>query len=311
MTHKQDALEQIITIAKNNGLTANDIAAAMKTKPASAAISGGILSRLFGYIGGILVFAGICIFIGMQWDSLGSAARVIITLGTGFTLYLMALAACSDMRYERAATPLFLMSALLQPTGIMVMLTEYSNGGDPRHGTLFMAVIMLIQQSLTLKAKDRTVLAFFATVFGCIAFVTTCDLMGIPDKITGIIFGLSVLCLSWAMSHSKHAAMSSFWYLVSSSALFWSFFDLVRNSFAEVLYLGLAAAMIYLSVHVKSRTLLFVSASAMLCYISYFTEKHFSHTLGWPVALVIIGLSFIALGAGAVRLNNKYIKQAG
>jgi uncharacterized membrane protein len=310
MTHKQDALEQIVTIAKNNGLSAQDIAAAMKEKPANLT-SGGILSRLFGYIGGIFVFAGICIFIAMQWDSLGSAARVIITLGTGFTLYLMALAACSDAKYERAATPLFLMSGLLQPTGIMVMLAEYSNGGDARHGVLFMAVVMLVQQALTLKAKDRTALAFFSILFGSIAFATTCDLVGIQDNITGIVFGISLLCLSWAISHSKHAAQSSFWYLVGSISLFWSFFDMVRNSVAEVLYLGLASAMIYLSVHVKSRTLLFVSAGAMLCYISYFTEKHFSNTLGWPVALVIIGLSFIALGAGAVRLNNKYIKQAG
>src|SRR4029077_10255782 len=92
-----------------------------------------ILSRLFGYVGGIFVFVGLAIYVGMRWDDLNSAGRILLTLGSGFCLFVMALVCTTDDRFERAATPLFLVAALLQPTGIVVMLKEYSRGGDPAY----------------------------------------------------------------------------------------------------------------------------------------------------------------------------------
>ena len=76
-------------------------------------------------------------------------------------------------------------------------------------------------------------------------------------------------------------------------------------------YLGIVAFMIFLSTFVRSRTLLLVSTLAMLCYIGWYTEEHFAHTLGWPLALIIGGLALIGFGSMAVKLNNKYIKQQG
>jgi len=46
----------------------------------------------------------------------------------------------------------------------------------------------------------------------------------------------------------------------------------------------------------------------MLIYIGYYTAEHFANTVGWPIALVIIGIALIGLSALAVRLNNQYIK---
>ena len=59
---------------------------------------------------------------------------------------------------------------------------------------------------------------------------------------------------------------------------------------------------------VRSGVLMLVGTLSMLCYIGYFTAEHFANTLGWPIALVIIGIAFIGISAMAVRLNNKYIK---
>ena len=69
--------------------------------------------------------------------------------------------------------------------------------------------------------------------------------------------------------------------------------------------------MIYLSVTVRSRTLLLVSVIAMVSYIGYFSAEHFAHTLGWPLTLVIGGFVLIGISSSAVKLNNKYIKQQG
>lgn len=310
MSTKEDALHDIVSLAKHNNITLDEIKQAIEAAPVlPSKPSANVLSKLFGYIGGIFVFAGIGVFISMYWDDFGSAARVIVTLGTGFVAFIMALTCLTDKKYERAATPLFLMSSFLQPTGIFVMLQEYSSGGDARHGILFMAVFMLIQQTATFWAKRRTVLAFSAILFGCIFFTTLFDLWDMNEKLIGIVIGSSILCVAYALNQSRHLAIAPFWYFMGSVILLWSVFEAVENTPFELIYLGLAALLIFLSTVVRSRSLLTVGTLAMLIYIGYFTAKHFANTMGWPIALVIIGIALIGMSALAVRLNNKYIKQ--
>ena len=310
MSQKEEALQDIISLAKHNNISVDEIRHAIESLPALASKpSASVLSKLFGYIGGIFVFAGIGVFISMFWDDFGSAARVIVTLGTGFMAFIMALVCLHDKRYEKAATPLFLIAALLQPTGILVMLQEYSSGGDAHYGLLFMSGFMLIQQSATFWAKRRTVLAFSAILFGCVFFATLFDLWDFNEKIIGIVMGASMLCIAYALQQSKHLAIAPFWYFVGSIVLMWSVFETVENTPFELVYLGLAALLIFLSTVVRSRSLLSVGTLAMLVYIGYYTAKHFANTVGWPIALVVIGIALIGMGALAVRLNNKYIKQ--
>lgn len=309
MSLKDDALQDIVALAQHNQITLAEITQALEASSTlSKAAPASVLSKLFGYVGGIFVFAGIGVFISMFWDDFGSASRVIITLGSGLVAFVMALVCLSDQRYERAVTPLFLMAAILQPTGIMVMLQEYSSGGDVRHGLLFMAAYMLVQQGAIFWAKQRTVLAFSAVLFGCIFFANLFDIWDVDEKLIGIVIASSLLCIAYAMQQSKHMAIAPFWYFVGSVLLLWSVFELVENSLLEPVYLGATALMIFLSTYVRSRTLLLVGTLAMLIYIGYYTAEHFANTVGWPIALVIIGVALIGLSAFAIRLNNQYIK---
>ena len=310
MSQKDDALQEIVLLARNNEITLQDIKLAL-AGPDKAAQSSGVLSRLFSYIGGIFIFAGIGVFVSMYWNDFNSEARVIMTLGTGFAVFIMGLVCLGERNYERAATPLFLIAAVLQPTGILVMLNEYAMGGDRRYGVLFMAACMLIQQSAAFWAKQRTALAFSAVFFGALFFVTLFDIWDFKANLIGTVMGFSLLCIAYALNQSRHLAIAPFWYFVGSLALLWSAFDIVEDTPLEVGYLGLAAFMIFLSTHVRSRTLLLVSTLAMLGYIGYFTAEHFANTVGWPISLVIIGIALFGLGSLAVRLNSKYIKQTG
>ena len=310
MSTKEDALHDIIALAKHNNITLDEIKYALEAAPVLASTpSTSVLSKLFGYIGGIFVFAGIGVFISMYWDDFGSAARVIVTLGTGLVAFFMALACLTDKRYERAATPLFLIAAILQPTGILVMLQEYSSGGDARDGLIFMSAYMLIQQGAIFWSKRRTVLAFSAILFGGILFANVFDVWDLDEKLIGSVIGASLICIAYALQQSKHLAIAPFWYFIGAMILMWSVFEAVENTPFELVYLGLAALLIFLSTYVRSRTLLLVGTLAMLVYIGYYTAKHFANTLGWPIALVMIGIALIGMSALAVRLNNKYIKQ--
>jgi hypothetical protein len=310
MSLKDDALQDIVSLAKHNQISLAEIALALEahTRQPNQEESGSVLSKLFGYIGGIFVFAGIGVFISMYWDDFSSASRVIVTLGTGLMAFVMGLICVADSKYERAATPLFLISSVLQPTGIMVMLQEYSSGGDVRHGLLFMAAYMLVQHGATFWAKQRTVLAFGAILFGCIFFANLFDIWDINEKLIGMVIGSSLLCIAYAINKSKHMAISPFWYFVGAILLLWSIFESVENTLLEPLYLGATAFTIFLSTYVRSRTLLLVGTITMLLYIGYYTAEHFADTVGWPIALVMIGIALIGLSALAVRLNNQYIK---
>ena len=62
MSARDDALVEIVGLVRQHGLTVGEIASALDRDPdTSAARSSGILSRVFGYLGGAFVFAGLAI----------------------------------------------------------------------------------------------------------------------------------------------------------------------------------------------------------------------------------------------------------
>ena len=148
------ALEQIIELAREHGLTAAEIAAAMSAvtpaagTPAAAAQPESrartIVMRVLGYLGGTFVFAGVAAFIATQWDTMNSAARVIITLGPGLSACVLAVLSSRDARFEKAVAPLFLIAAVLEPAGMLVAFNEFGSGGDPRWAALVTAGVVAI-----------------------------------------------------------------------------------------------------------------------------------------------------------------------
>jgi len=307
---KQDALVEVVEIIRRHELTLDEITAALGDKPAFKRVRyGGVLSRLFGYIGGIFVFAGLAIYVGMRWDHLGALGHILLTLGVGFSVFLLAIVCTTDARVERASTPLFLVAALLQPTGILVMLQEYSRGGDPAHGLLFMNAVMAIQQAFTFWAKDRTVLAFTTIVFGLGFFTIAFDLLHVEHHLIGVVIGISLVSIAWSIDHSRHKGLSGLIYFVGSGLLLGAAFDWVRRTPAEVLFLGLACGVIFLSTLTRSRSLLLMGTLGLIGYLSNFIAEHFANNLNGPLLLMLVGFILIALGAAAITINNRYIKR--
>ena len=72
---KQEALDIIAGLAVTHQLTADDITARLIVD-GTTTIQGqrSILMKLLSYLGGLLIFAGLGIFVAMQWDGMSSAA---------------------------------------------------------------------------------------------------------------------------------------------------------------------------------------------------------------------------------------------
>lgn len=308
MSDKTQAISQIRLLMDRHGITLADIRHLEDSgQPAARSIP-----RLFYYIGGILIFAGIGIFTTSFWQDIGFGGQVCVTLGIGFFCYLMGLAAVKDVKFDKAATPLFLISSLLQPTGILLILDHYSTSPDPPMGLLIMSVIMLAQQVPTLIALKRPALVFTSLVFYGIAFTAAYEVLNISSVLdiawVGLTLGTGYLMISAGLVRTDHYAITPFWFFVGSVVFLVGLFDLVDGTAAELLYLGAGAAIVYAGTVLASRVMVFMGTLGMLCYIGYFSYDHFQDSLGWPLVLIIIGISFMALGSFALKLSAR-IKQ--
>ena len=312
MTDKTDAINEIVRLAEANDISAAEVNAAIEA--ARAADSGDapdqkstILMRVLAYLGGIFVFAGLGVFIAMNWDSMNFAARVVITLGSGIATFILALIAANDLRYEKAATPLFLIAAVLQPAGLLVIFEEFYQGDNWDTVGLVVSGALATQQIMTFLKTQRTTLLFTGLIFIGAFMLILFDKLNVDYEITALIMGASILSLSAGLQGTRHEVITPFWYFVGAMWLLYGIFDLVEGSAIEVLFIAAASALVYMSTVVRSRTLLFVSTVAMLAYIGYFSAEHFVDSIGWPIALILFGLLLIGMSAVAFKINKKYI----
>jgi hypothetical protein len=305
MTGRTEALTKIVELARAENISAGDIAQAMK-EPGSER-SAGITIKLFGYLAGVFIFSGIAAYIGMFWQAMGSFERVIITLGSGFILFVIG-AISSRNNNVRAATPLLLIAALLQPTGLFIAIDEYfSHGGDVHYPAMFVFGVMLVQQGLAFKSLRQAILLCSAIGFAALFMGATLDLMHVSPRWISIGIGLSLLLVTYGIKDSPYQHISGFWYLIGSTLYLSGAFDLLKNKPFELLYLAITCFMVYVSVLAQSTVLLAVSLLAMLSYIGYFTGEHFVHSMGWPAALIVLGVAFFSISAGALRIKKKYL----
>lgn len=308
--NRDDALAEIVAIAKRNQLNLDDITAALAVSPEQQhqEQSSQLLKTMLSYLGGILIFAGICIFVAMKWGDITVPSRIMLTLGVGFCLFIMGITCTRHANYERAATPLFLIAALLQPVGITVFLHEYAEVNDPSKGILVVSLIFMLQQGLVFIATRKTVLLLTTILFSLSFFAAAFDLLNVPYKTAWLVLSLSLLCVTWAINNSPYQAIASLLFLIASLAFFTVTFDIVRNQPYEIFYLGITCVMVFLAIAARSRTMLVISTLVTLLYIGYFTGKHFPNTLGWPITLIIIGVVLIMISSLAIQLNRKYLR---
>lgn len=304
-TTRQDAIGQITTLAREHGLTRADLLKALDdVTPGEKETS--LIQKVLSYIGGAFVFCGICTYVGLVWDDLDSAARVIITLGSGFVAFLLSLLALGDPKYVRASTPLLLIGAALQPTGLFVFMYEYlPPSGDVAKAACFVFGFMLVQQAIAFYARQRTSLLFFTLLFFYLFMSAFMEKADIDSQLSVLTLGISGLLVSWVVNKTEHQAIAPFYFFFGALGVTAASFDYLQETPFDILLVGVVAALIYVSILASSRALLTVSILALLGYLIYFTEEYFKDVVGWPIAMVIIGLIMIGVSSYAVKLGKK------
>lgn len=305
------ALDEIAAIARRHGISALEIAAAIGGQGAPGHRARGVLVRVLGFLGGTFVFAGVGIFIAMRWSDLNAAARVVVTLGPGVTAFVLASLGARDPRFEKSATPLFLIAAALEPTGMFVAFDEFGSGGDWRVASLVTSATMALQFAATFQAIRRSVPLFMTILFGTLFWGTALDLLDVAPRVIGLALGASVLVAAIGIDRTLHRDISPPWYLVGSVAFLAALFETVDRTPFEVLFVAAAVGGVYLSAVLRSRMLLFVATMAILGYTAWFTSERFADSVGWPIALIIFGMFMIGLSAFAFRIDREYVRAPG
>ena len=310
MDARTEALAEIVAKARQHHLTAQDIASALGEAPAVAAESRtrGVLVRVLGYLGGMFVFAGLGIFIALRWESMGSAARVVITLGSGLAAFVLAVMSSRDPRFEKATPALLLLAAALEPTGMMVTFREFGSGGDWRWATLVTAGTIGAQFLATFARIRLSTLLFLAICFVTMFWWTAFDLLDVDGDVIALVLGATLVLAAVGIDRTPHSVVTPVWYLFGAAAFLAGLFDSVKRTPLELLFLLSAAGFVYLSAILHSRALLFVATIAVLAYTGWFTGEHFAESVGWPVALIAFGLLMIALSALAFRFDRQYVR---
>jgi hypothetical protein len=315
---RSHALAEIVRLTRAHSIGLDEVAAALgqaaeapavTVPPAEPRRGSKVLVRVLGFLGGTFVFAGIGVFIALQWDAMNSAARVVATLGLGVAAFALAALARRTTRFERATTPLYLAAAILEPIGMLVAFEEFGSGGDWRWASLVTSGAMATQFGLAFAVAKRSTLLFVCLSFAVVGLWTGLDLLELDGNLIAITVGVSlILAAVWA-DRSAHGDITPLWYFTGGIATLGGLFDFVESSPFELSFVAAAAAFVYLSVVLHSRTLLVVATLAILAYTGWFTAEHFADSIGWPLALVAFGLFMIGLSALAVRIDRQYVRR--
>ena len=312
MDDRTDALAEIVRLARHHQLRAEEIATAIRTahQPADAMAERGrgVIVRVLGVLGGIFVCAGVGVFIALQWEAMNAPARVIVTLGTGITAFVLASLARREPRFVRAVTPLYLAAAALEPVGMLVAFDEFGSGGDWRWASLATTGTMAAQFGVAFAVAGRSTLLFLSISFATLCLWSVLDLAGLDGTVIALALGASVVLSAVWADRSGHRDIVPPWYFLGAAAFLGGLFDAVESTPFETAFVAAAAACVYLSIALRSRTLLVVATLALLAYTGWFTAEHFADSVGWPLALVGFGLFMIGMSAAAVRIDRMYVR---
>jgi len=311
MSARDEALVRIVELAREHGLTHADLRAALEPRAeARRPARQGVIGRVFAWLGGVLVLAGVFVLIGTLWDGMGVPERVVATLGTGLAALTLAYLASLYPGRERLVTPLFLLAVLTEPVGIVVVLEELSSGGNETLGVLAVAGVMALQCALFLVRVKRSAVVFAALCFGSAAVSAALVLVGIEEELNVVLVGTSLFLTTLGVARSEHAPIAPFWFFVSSGLVLGGWFALVEDGPLELSELALVAGCIWASTVLRSRTLLATGTIAFLVYVGWFSGRHFADSIGWPLLLILLGGLMMGAGTAAMRIHRRYIKPA-
>jgi len=124
-----------------------------------------------------------------------------------------------------------------------------------------------------------------------------------------MVIGASYLLLAHSFRDGWNKKLIGLLYFFGITGFLAAAFSQVFISFLwQMLFFVILLGGLFLSVYVKSRSILIVSTLFLIAHVSYITGEYFADSLGWPIVLVILGFVFIGLGYVSITINKRFLK---
>jgi hypothetical protein len=238
VTDKPGALRHIKQLMVTYDITPGEVETAFHAPAptgtqATQRSKGDIAKTLFIYLGAIFILAGIGTYVGMFWDSMGSAMRVFVTLGVGYILLIVLVTALHEKKYPRLILPLTLACVFFMAGGWFVLIDEMFPKGDNWHAaTLFVFGTMALHFAVLFGKYQRAVLALTALFFVYGFMHVGLDKLGLSITSIAVILGASLFLVGTALEKTPHRVLSEPALLLGACWLNGGLFDLIARSSA-------------------------------------------------------------------------------
>jgi hypothetical protein len=267
-------------------------------------------------LGASVAVIGIVIFAAQIWDDMGSLGRIFITFGLGLLMALQGSLLMKTKPGSNLGVVFHCIGGMLVPGGVVVTLNELNIDTDWSFAIIF-AGIFVFYFALN-QIHKNAILTLFTVINGTAAvYLVTNALfdpmlayrdMEILFQYLTMVLGISYMILAYSFNSGWNTKLVGALNFFGVTGLLGSAFIRVLDSGAwELFYFILVFGALLVSVYTKSRIVLIMSTLFLLTHVTYITSEYFTDSLGWPVALVVLGFLFIGLGYASIAINNKYI----
>ncbi len=320
---KNQILLQVKTLVSANLLTKDELLKAydeaQENKPRDVLnIKIGVAESLY-YIGGLIVFIGIVVLVFQNWESLDTFMRIFVTLGSGIAAFVVGLLLGLNKDTDPVGYAFHLIAALILPLGIFI---SFDAAGIEPYSAGYMTIIFSILFFTYLASfflLKKLIFIIFTIIFGSFLYFTLTNfILGSSPLVTDwsfneyrvLVLGISYILLGYAFSKTDMKGFSGALYGFGVLGVLASTFALggwspKQNYMWEALFPGIALGSVFATFYFNSRAFILWGTLFLMIYILKITGEYFTDSLGWPLALVIAGLSLIGIGFMAFKLNEK------
>ena len=323
--NKQELLQQIQNSIQSGELTKEEINNLFPLGSAEVQIqkkkhSINVVNVLYG-IGGLIIFSGVIALVVQNWDMLGSFGRMLITLGMAVILYISSVL-LTTRNHNVLAQILFAVSLVLFPIGIGVMLNEMNLDIEVGSVSVIFLTLTVFSALSYILLRKLAVFALFAIGFGTIlaysflSYILSNSVVSFSSAdyymYLTIVLGLSHGLFAYKLKQpSKDLATRRLGqFLFSTGTLGVLSGAIALGGIWDVLFAFVVVGTFLLSVYIHSRGMLILSSMFLIGYLFKITSEYFASSVGWPIALILIGIATIVVAIGTYKINQKYFVNA-
>jgi len=323
--------EQILQVVRdglNRGIISRSDLQDVNTAAVSQSTSkNSLVSKVFYALGAIIALIGIVVLVSDNWSEIGTAGRLIVTLGVALATYIGAIILHKKGIQSALVQIFFILSAALAPVSSFVLLDSLGvvNPYDVTN-QVWIAVILLIIYGTALYITKRAILhvivglaftwGYYATVAWMIrgsgfSLEAMRDIQVYTSMILGFAFLAYSIWLKGILRVMPNRSLQRAANLYNAFAFIFVLFPaLFLVGIWDLLYAFLALGAILLSIQIRTTSGLIISAVSIAIYIIHISSKYFQNSVGWAAILVVVGFLIIGVGYLTFYLNKKYIARA-